>query len=94
MKEPTAAGGDAAITAGGSGNGPNPPGPTAEAGEARREAEVAPPRAGGGSGAARFAGRRKRCWQQHVPSAGRAARAPSGAAGDGRARLAGNPAGR
>lgn len=53
MKEPTAAGGDAAITAGGSGNGPNPPGPTAEAGEARREAEVAPPRAGGGSGAVR-----------------------------------------
>ena len=46
-------GGDAAITAGGSGNGPNPPGPTAEAGEARREAEVAPPRAGGGSGAVR-----------------------------------------
>lgn len=53
MKEPTAAGGDAAITAGGAGNGPHRA--AAEAGEARWEAAVAPPRAGGGSGAERSA---------------------------------------
>lgn len=54
MKEPTAAGGDAAITAGGAGNGPHRA--AAEAGEARREAAVAPPRARGGSGAERGGG--------------------------------------
>lgn len=46
--------GDAAITAGGSGNGLHRA--AAEAGEARREAAVAPPRAGGGSGAERGGG--------------------------------------